>query len=250
MQLTDRDRRVLWHLASARWLSTGQVAALCFPRVSRTMACRRLRLMRGARFVRTVQENPMMESLHALGARGRQTVGELGYESQLAPERHPPANRRHFLGINDIRIAVLASAPRVGVALNFFFASWELLARGWPYAIVPDAAAEAEREGHTAKALFEYDRATEGLEYLIERKLKRYAEGLDGFAFARVITVVDEPRRQEQLVERTARTIADRRFTFVLRAALEDWSLRELWEPTGSGERSVDRSGAGTVLRA
>jgi hypothetical protein len=134
--------------------------------------------------------------------------------------------------------------------LNFFFASWELLARGWPYAIVPDAAAEAEREGHTAKALFEYDRATEALEYLVERKLKRYAEGLDGFAFARVVTVVDEPRRRDQLAERTARTIADRRFAFVLRAALVDWSSRELWEPTGSGEGSHDRFGAGTVLRA
>ena len=187
----------------------------------------------------------MMEALHTLGAHGRRALAELGYERPLRLERCPPANRRHFLGVNDIRVAVLRNAARDGVRLNFFFASWELQERNWPYVMVPDAVAEVECAGTAVAALFEYDRATEGLAYVVERKLTRYAEGLDGFAFSRVITVVDHARRREELQRRTAEKLGDPRFCFLLRDALADWSVRELLAAEGSGERS----GVRTVLR-
>jgi Replication-relaxation len=190
----------------------------------------------------------MMEALHTLGARGRALLAELGCEQKLALERHPPANRRHFLGINDIRVAVLKSAEREGIPLQYFYACWELAGRGWPYAMVPDAVAEVEHAGKTATALFEYDRATEGLAYLIERKLKRYAEGLDGFAFARVITVVEHRRRLDQLVGDATRTLGDPRFIFLLRDDVGCWSVRELLDPSGSGGRSREGSGGRTGM--
>lgn len=247
MQLTERDRRVLQHLAAARWLSTGQVAALVFPQVSRAMACRRLRLLRRARFVRAARENPMMEALHTLGPRGREVLAEIdGAPPKL--ERQPPANRRHFLGINDLRVAVLASAAREGLRLNYFYACWELAGRGWPYALIPDAVVEVEAEGRTAAALFEYDRATEGLAYLVERKLLRYAAGLDGFPFARVVTVVEQPRRLEQIIEQVARRLRDPRFVFLLRDALGGWRARDLLSRAGSGEGSREGRDVGTGL--
>ncbi len=248
MQLTDRDRRVLRHLAAARWLSTGQVAALCFADVSRTMPCRRLRLMRGARFVRSVRENPMMEALHTLGARGREALAELGDERRMKPERFPPANRRHFMGINDIRVAVFRSAVRDGFGLDFFYASWELQERGWPYAVIPDAVAEVSIDGTAAAAVFEYDRATEGLALVVERKLKRYAQGLDGFAFVRVITVVDEERRRAQLALEASRKIGDSRFTFLLHEGLASWSAMEILGGAGSDAGFGEGSAVRTVL--
>jgi hypothetical protein len=249
MQLTDRDLKVLGHLAASRWLSTGQAAALCFARVSRTMACRRLRLMRRARYVRTSRENPMMEALHTLGPRGRQALAELGDGRTVALERFPPANRRHFLGVNDIRVAVFLSAERDGIELNFFFASWELQDRHWPYRTIPDAVTEVTQNGRTASAIFEYDRSTESLRYLVERKLKRYAEGLRGFSFTRVITVVEDSRRLRRLEDKMAGTIGELRFEFMLREELSHWSVRGLLSSCGSGDGSGDGSCAGTVLR-
>ena len=244
MYLTERDRQVLRYLAAARWLSTRQVAALSFPGVSHGMACRRLRLLRRARFIRSVQENSMMEALHTLGVRGREMLRESGYERPIAPERLPPVNRRHFLGINDIRVAVLRSAQHDAVALGYFFASWELHERGWPYGMIPDAACQAEHGGTTKTAVFEYDRATEGAAYVIDRKFKRYAEGLGDFRFSEVVTVVESERRLEQLAAHAPAKATNVRFSFLLHAALARWSLRRLFGAAGSAEGSGGGYGA------
>ena len=242
LYLTERDRGVLRYLAQARWLSTRQVRALSFPGVSHSMACRRLRLLRRARYVRSVRENSMMEALHTLGVRGREALRDFGYERRIPQERHPPVNRRHFLGVNDIRIAVLRSVARDGVALNFFFASWELQERIWPYGMVPDAVCAVEREGKTATAIFEYDRATEGVPYVVDRKFRRYAEGLDGFGFSHVITIVESSARREQLAACTRAKIADARFSFLMREELSSWSAERLLKEGGSRGGSGDGS--------
>ena len=54
----------------ARWLTTTQVAALCFAGLTPEMARRRIRLLREARYIRSVQSNGMAEALHTLGPRG------------------------------------------------------------------------------------------------------------------------------------------------------------------------------------
>jgi len=244
MELTERDRALLRHLAAARWLTTRQVAALVFTGVSHSMVCRRLRMLRRGRFVRAVRENSMAEALHTLGARGREALGELGWGRRIALERSPPANRPHFTGINDIRIAVLRSVHREGAHLDFFFASWELAERGWPYHVMPDAACAVSLDGKSATALFEYDRGTEGTAYVIERKLKRYAAGLEGFPFSRVIIVVVTARRLERLSREAALHAKDQRFTFLARDALPGWSVRDLWDRDGSGRGSREGSGA------
>src|SRR5579871_6093328 len=139
MRVTDRDRRVVIKLAAARWLTTGQIADLCFAGVTPEMARRRIRLLREARYIRSVQSNAMAEALHTLGPRGPELLGEERVQ-QIRLERTLPRNLSHLSGINQIRIAVERTALAEGVALRFFFASWELQGHGWKLPIIPDAA--------------------------------------------------------------------------------------------------------------
>src|SRR5439155_5120408 len=199
MRLSVRDRKLLAKLAAARWLSTRQVAALLFSNVSLEMARRRLRLLCENRYVFSYQHNQMAEALHRLDAKGREFLKERGWEYAVKLERMPPKNLEHFLGINDIRVAVERSARSDGMTIGFFYACWELQQRGWAYALIPDAACHIERQGSSATVLFEYDRGQESPEYVARTKFVPYARGLDGFPVSLVATVSETPERSEQL---------------------------------------------------
>ena len=67
MRVTQRDQKLLTSLAAARWLTTQQVKALCFPGVSVEMARRRLRILAGGKFIHSFRINRMAEALHSLG---------------------------------------------------------------------------------------------------------------------------------------------------------------------------------------
>src|SRR2546425_9027617 len=131
----------------------------------------------------------MTEAMQALGPRGGEFVQASGVI--VAPERYPPVNRPHFLGINDIRIAVLQSAQVEGMELGFFYASWELQQRGWRHSLVPDALLNLEGAGRAVTAAFEYDQGTETIPYLVRVKCGRYARGLDGFPLTHVLVVME-----------------------------------------------------------
>src|SRR5439155_15140840 len=159
MRLSVRDRKLLAKLAAARWLSTRQVAALLFSNVSLEMARRRLRLLVESRYVFSWQHNSMAEALHSLDVKGREFLKEKGWEFAIKLERVPPKNLEHFLGINDIRVAVERSARSSdGLTIGFFYACWVLQQRGWAYALIPDAACHIEHQGSSVTVLFEYDR--------------------------------------------------------------------------------------------
>src|SRR5438552_3375371 len=106
MRITARDQKLLAKLAAARWLTTRQIAALCFPGVNIEMARRRLRLLRAARYVFSCRTNRMAETLHTLGPEGKEMLIERGWKRTISLARRPPANLQHHLGINEIRIAV------------------------------------------------------------------------------------------------------------------------------------------------
>ncbi len=95
--------------------------------------------MRQDRYIHSVQLNPMAESIHSLGPRGKELTIRLGWRNRIKLERRPPKNLEHFLGINDIRTAVLQTVEDLNLELDFFFASWELAQRGWTYSLIPDA---------------------------------------------------------------------------------------------------------------
>jgi Replication-relaxation len=229
MRLMPRDQKVLVKLAAARWLTTSQVAGLCFPAVSIEMARRRLRLLRGARYIRSLRGSQMAESLHTLGVKGKELLIGKGWQKAIPVERRPPRNLEHFLGINAIRVAVERSARRDDIALGFFFASWELQQQGWPHAVIPDAACHLARRAKTATVLFEYDRGEESAEYVARVKFRRYVHGLDGFPFSQVLVVGDSGRRLQELGKRASRFGRPGLFEFrLLSELMGSWSVAQL----------------------
>lgn len=229
MRLTERDRKLLAKLAAARWLTTRQVAWLCFAIGTLEPARRRLRLLGEAGYVHSIQSNRMAEALHGLGTKGRALLKESGWSRALRLERTAPVNLEHFLGINDIRVAVERCAEQDSLELGFFYASWELQQHGWAYALIPDAACHVERQGASATVLFEYDRGRETLRYLLKTKFAPYSAGLDGFPFSRVLVVVETPERLEQLREYAAVRLDMQKFSFLLHGTLLDgWSLGDV----------------------
>lgn len=231
MRVTERDQKLLAGLAAARWLTTQQVKSLCFPEVTIEMARRRLRLLASESFVHSWRVNRMAEALHSLGANGRRLLVASGWAEEIRLERKPPKNLEHFLGINEIRIAIERSAQSEGIELGFFFAYWELLQQGWAFRIIPDAACQFTCRGKEMTLLFEYDRGEEAPGYIIRTKFKPYAQGLDGFPFSRVLMVVETERRLTQLRKYTEQHLPlDRdKFFFITREVLSrSWSLASL----------------------
>ena len=228
MKVTDRDRRVVTKLAAARWLTTSQIAVLCFPGLTPEMARRRIRLLRDARYVHSVQSNAMAEALHTVGSRGRELFSEERAQ-RTRLERALPKNLSHLRGINQIRVAVERTARTNGIALGFFFASWELQAHGWQLPLIPDAACRVESEGRSATTLFEYDRGEERPSYLLQTKFARYRESLAGFPFSRVVIVAETAELRDRLQTYLGHHLPRPLFSFTAKEALMgSWSVSEL----------------------
>ena len=144
-------------------------------------------------------------------------------------ERRPPRYLEHFVGINDIRVAVERSAQNEGIELGFFLASWELQQNAWSFPIIPDAACHAERSGKSLTILFEYDRGEESARYVARTKFRTYAQGLIGFPFSLVVVVVDTEKRLEELRKQAVDCLKPSLFSFTLLEALKrSWSLANL----------------------
>ena len=221
MRVTARDKRLLVALASARWLSTSQVGALCFPNTSKVVPQRRLRLLRQGNFIHSVQANAMAESLHSLGPSGKQALIRLGWRHPIRLERKPPRNLEHFLGINAIRVAVLSGAQRQDFRVDFFYACWELGQENWNFSLLPDAICRLQSgRGKTTMVAFEYDRGEERPGYIVRHKFRRYQE-FDGCSIGRVVIVVDSVARQKVLEGYRIRHLpASNLFRFVVRENL------------------------------
>ena|SRR2546425_3511911 len=222
VRLTARDRKILTELAAARWLTTSQIANLCFPNVSMEMARRRLRLLGEEGNIFSCQVNRMAEALHSLGSAGKDWLLQKGWKRPIRLERVPPKNLEHFLGVNDIRVAVKRSAERDGIALGFFFASWELQQHGWAFRIIPDAACHVEHAAMRATIAFEYDRGEETIEYIARTKFKTYADGLPGFPVSNVLVIGDAEERLHHLREQAGRNDKPEMFSFLLLDEFKD----------------------------
>jgi Replication-relaxation len=228
MRVTDRDRRMIVKLAAARWLTTAQIAALSFAGLTPEMARRRIRLLREARYIRSVQSNAMAEALHTLGPRGPELLGE-HRAACTRLERAVPKNFSHLAGINTIRVAVERSARAEGITLKFFFASWELQAHGWKLPVIPDAACRVEAKGKAATVLFEYDRGEERPSYLLRTKFAHYREQLASFPFSHVVIVAETAGLRDRLHAYLGEHLPSPLFSFVAKEALmEAWSVSGL----------------------
>ena len=170
----------------------------------------------------------MAEALHSLGPKGREVLGARGWRRTIRLERAPPKNLEHFVGINDIRVAVEQSARCDGITVGFFFACWELQRWGWRHAVIPDAACHVEQSGRSHTVLFEYDRGEESPGYVVRTKFKPYVQGFEGFPFSLVVVVVETAERLEQLRDYATRHVEPEKFSFILHETLMDsWSLSQ-----------------------
>lgn len=204
-------------LAAARWLTTKQIAALCFSNVTVEMARRRLRLLREKRYIFSCRANQMVEALHSLGPKGREFLIGKGWRRPIRLERMPPKNLEHFLGINDIRVAVERSAKSDSMELGFFFACWELQQQGWKFPIIPDALCQIRCKDKPTTICFEYDRGEEPPEFVAGTKFEGYARGLGSFSISKVIVVVETGKRLKQLQRYAGRQANRELFSFMLR---------------------------------
>src|SRR5258708_17572387 len=196
-RLTDRDLRMLVKCAICRWLTTGQIQRLYFPKATLNAVQKRLRKLSDAGYLRSYREHPTAEALHALGPKGKPLVEEKGVEASVSSE--VPQQLEHLLGVNEIRIAVETSAVQVA----YFFAYWQLSDTGWSHGVIPDAVfAVRAPERHTF--VIEYDRSTETLTKLLQ-KLRSYDSGLTGFPFEAVLIVTERTRRVELLSREVCR---------------------------------------------
>ena len=191
VRLTERDRRLLAKCAVCRWLTTDQLKRLCFPEATLNAVQKRLRKLAEAGYLRSYQEHPTAESVHAVGPKDRCLVEEKGIAVMAASE--VSRQMEHLLGINEVRIAV----ETADVQVAYYFAYWELFDLGWRETVVPDAIF-ALQATERRTFIVEYDRGTVTLRTL-SGKLRRYAEGLNGFLFEAVLVVTEERRRLDLL---------------------------------------------------
>ena len=111
IRLTERDRRILVKCAVCRWLTTDQLKCLYFPEATANAVQKRLRKLSEAGYLRSHQEHPTAEAIHAVGPKGKPLVEEKGVEVAVGGE--VPRQVDHMLGVNEIRIAVETSRMKV-----------------------------------------------------------------------------------------------------------------------------------------
>lgn len=191
VRLTERDVRLLAKCRVARWLTTTQVQKSFFSKATPDAVRKRLRKLTESGYLQSYQPNQMTEALHALGPKGKPVLEGKGFEVDL--EKAPPKQLEHFIGINDIRVAVECG----GLRIVYFFAAWELGALGWLYQVIPDAVFAVENGGRSTFVV-EYDRGTETMEQF-SKKIRAYERGLEGFPFDAVLIVAETEGRLESL---------------------------------------------------
>src|SRR5262249_52752787 len=136
-----------------------------------------------------VQPTPMEEALFKLGPQGRRHLERCGWTA-ITPERQPPKQLEHFLGVNDVRIAA-----ELIPGLLYFFAYWELPAIGWKHPIIPDALFGIWDRSFAV----EFDRGQENVRFFVRTKLGWYGRGLEGVPLNRILIITDRQPRLEAL---------------------------------------------------
>src|SRR5438445_3079312 len=235
-RLTDRDLRLLVKCGICRWLTTGQIQRLYFPKATLNAVQKRLRKLSDAGYLRSYREHPTAEAVHTAGPKGKPLVEQKGIEITLTAD--VPKQLDHMLGVNEVRIAVETSSARVA----WFFAYWQLGDLGWTYPVIPDAIFAIRGEEGRRRCLVEYDRSTETLEKLLQ-KLRWYDKGLAAFPFEAVLIVTERTRRLDLLSRELRRKGLS---VTVLASALEEVKEARFFEtafvelPSGGRRRVLE----------
>lgn len=227
--LTERDCRMLASIAECRYLTVSQLQRLHFP--SEQTATRRVRGLLRAGYVSSFRVPGIPERFVAVSETGARAAGQsTGRELRVPPRRKPSDAYflRHFVALNDLRIAIERACKRPDVNLIRFIPEYDgevssdgiprkqlqdaVKVHGGAVSHTPDAVFALERGGRAALFFVEVDRGTETLSdgergvlkmfrfylaYLVNEGYQRYASmfGVPTFkAFRVLVTTTSELR--------------------------------------------------------
>ncbi len=278
-KFTERDSELLVDLYKHRFLTTTQLQRLHFP--SMQTAYRRMRVLKASGHVASFAVANIDESIFMVSPRGLQAVAEaLGVERDQLKWSETKAKprdyyfMRHFLGINDFRIALTLACQASDIRLLGFIPDYygeksekgavtkyirdvicDVLADRREVAHTPDGVFALERDGKHALFFLEIDRGTEVVgdpekgvlkslrfyaNYLLEGKYRRYATdfGVPEFKGFRSLLVTTNTVRLENIRNASkSLSVPDKAKRFHWVATDEQITLKTMFTPIW---RSID----------
>jgi hypothetical protein len=241
-RLTERDIEVLVDVYTYRYLTLPQITALHFPSIK--TAYRRLQALVGGKFLKTFTVPSIMGRIFLLDSHGAEFVAAalqvevndlFWHRRQKTPKDY--YFLRHFLAINDFRIALTHACHNSPISLVGFIPEYigEKTSKGEvkkylrdkvchitsPARYIshtPDAAFALEKDGNKALFFLEIDRGTEivsdpekgflkaivfYLNYWMSKQFKKYEQdfGNAEFTLFRALFVTTSPRRLQDMRE-------------------------------------------------
>lgn len=235
-KFVTRDGNILVDIYKHKYLTVSQIYGLHFP--SLQTAYRRMRLLKKSDYIGSFSVPNIDESIFALTSKGLQIVaGILGVDknelktAEAKTKPHDYYFMRHFIAINDFRIALRQACERSSVKLLGFIPDYygEKTDKGGIVKYIrdvtcdisharesvshtPDGVFALEKDGKTALFFLEIDRGTETitaaekgvlksvrfyLNYLIDGKYQRYGAdfGIESFRGFRTLYVTTSDAR-------------------------------------------------------
>jgi hypothetical protein len=167
MRLQERDKAIRKYLRTAKWLTTEQIGRKFFPEKSLDPVRKRMRKLVSAKYLKSIQPNPMHEKLYAL------------------PETATYKNLQHLMLVNWLRM--MAEEEQC----DFFYAYWEFGDFEWIYPVIPDGISKI----NGTIFLLEVDSGTESL-----KQLKTKFANYNCFDFAyQLIVIADQISRHKKI---------------------------------------------------
>lgn len=239
-KFTERDSALLVDLYKHRFLTIEQIQRLHFP--SMQTAYRRMRLLKAAGYVSSFTVANIDESIFMPSLQGLQAVAEaLGVDREQLKWVETKAKprdyyfMRHFLSINDFRIALRLTCDVAGIRLLGFIPDYygektdkggvtkyirdvvcDIASEHKDVSHTPDGVFALERKGKQALFFLEIDRGTEVVsdptkgiskairfyaEYLLTGKYQRYAKdfAVEQFKGFRTLLITSSVVRVENI---------------------------------------------------
>lgn len=262
MLLTDRDVKIVKHVAELRFMTRQQISRLVFPGLAESVCKRRLTLLYHSRFLDRIHlpvasAHGSSRAVYCLDEGGARLLWRR--EGLAMPWRRREADREamfleHTLDTNDVRVAFTLACRRLGLDLDWMDER-ELRRRGvvqrfrsrgaGETVILPDAYFTIGRDAVTDGFALEVDRATVS-EKRMRARMAAYGEWaasgtyrrkLPSDSFRVVFAVTDtkrDPRRLERLKEWCEEGGGRSLFWFLDRAGLNANVLRDrVWRTAG-----------------
>lgn len=283
-KLTERDCDLLVDLYKHRYLSISQIMRLYFP--SLQTAYRRMRALKAQGLVSSFTVGNIDEAIFMVASKGLNVVAStLGVERDDLKWNEAPSKpkdyyfMRHFLQINNFRMALRAACRRNDIKLLGFIPDYygernetgnvqkyikdvvlDMPTSKEPVSHAPDGVFALENKGKAALMFLEMDRGTEVISdptvgvlkalrfytaYLLDGKYQRFAKdfGVESFKGFRVLMVTTTDERILKIRSACdSLNVPDKAKQFLWLAAAENLSSRTLFTKVWRSADSRDNA--------